>query len=173
MGFLTEARLDDLVRGCPSCGGTRLQVRAYLDGRFPLMVAEPTGDCAWVYDGEKFVDGVFEVSCAGCRHVLFTSDACPRCNADGGLRRALAEENRWPVPRACTACKGREVLYTSFVPTVVSYEGKKIARPEPAAELGEVGFHGVRAECPDCGVFAEQTERCPLCDAPGPLRERP
>ena len=173
MGVLTEARLDELVRGCPSCGGTRLQFKAYLDGRFPLMLGEATGECAWAYDGEKFVDGVYQVSCTACRHLLFSSEVCPRCNDEDALVRALTSDNRWPVPRACATCGGRDVLYTGFVPAVVVYEGKKVARPVPIAELGDPGLHGARAECEECGVFAEQTERCPLCGAPGPLRQRP
>src|SRR5690349_20318793 len=99
MGLLSEAALDQLVAGCPSCGGQRLEFRAYLDGRLPLMLAEPTGDYAWVYDGEKFVDGVFEVRCTSCQLAMFTADVCPRCNAAGGLARALSSPNQYPVPK--------------------------------------------------------------------------
>ena len=57
------------------------------------MGAEPVGRIGWVYDGEKFVDGVYEVTCAGCHHVVFSADVCPRCHAPGGLKRALATPN--------------------------------------------------------------------------------
>ena len=36
-----------------------------------------------------------------------------------------------------------------------------------------VVVHGYRVDCTDCGTVAEERARCPLCDAPGPLRARP
>ena len=46
----------------------------------------------------------------------------------------------------------------------------------PAVEPSDPGFHGFRAECRDCGqviAVRAETEGCPLCDGPGPLRARP
>ena len=41
------------------------------------------------------------------------------------------------------------------------------------AELGEMGVHVMSIACEDCGPVAEIADRCPLCDAAGPLRPRP
>jgi hypothetical protein len=173
MGLLSEPALDQLVKGCPTCGGQRLEFRAYLDGRLPLMLAEPTGDYAWVYDGEKFVDGVYEVRCTGCQHAMFTADVCPRCDAPGGLARALSRANAYPVPKACPQCRGREVNYIAFVPALVVYESGRATRPTTEVELGDPGLHGFRVDCPDCGTVDELVDCCALCAAPAPLRDRP
>src|SRR5262245_33050080 len=112
MGLLTEPALDSLVAaGCTACRSRKLGFRAFLDGRVPLLAGEPAGGVSWVYDGEKFVDGVYQVACGDCKHVLFSSDLCPRCHAPGGLQRALDAKNRWPVPAACPRCDGEEVRY--------------------------------------------------------------
>ncbi|MSP63508.1 MAG: hypothetical protein EXR72_24825 [Myxococcales bacterium] len=174
MGQLSEGKLDEIIAaGCASCGGRRLLFRALLDGRLPLLAGEPVGALTWVYDGEKFVDGVFEITCAACKNSLFRADDCPRCNAANGLARALEERNRWPVPTACPSCGGEEVRYVGFVPAQVAYEGTRSEKPRSTIELLDPGFHGFRVDCIDCGTVAEQRDRCPLCDAPGPLRERP
>jgi len=173
MGILTESALDDLVATGCSCGSQRLLFRAYLDGRLPLQDGEPVGPITWVYDGERFVDGVFEVTCADCRARLLAADMCPRCHAPGGLERALATPNRWPVPEACPECEGEEVRYLGFFPARVGYQGTRADKPRTTTELRDAGFHGFRVDCADCGTVAELGQRCPLCDAPGPLRERP
>ena len=173
MGILTESALDDLVAaGCP-CGSRRLVFRAYLDGSVPLQAGEPVGAVTWVYDGDKFIDGVYEVNCPTCTQSLVTADMCPRCHAPGGLQRALTTTNRWPVPSACPACDGDEVRYVGFIPTRVTYEGGRAGKPRSPTELGDPGFHGQRVECADCGTVAELRDRCPLCENAGPLRERP
>jgi hypothetical protein len=174
MGLLDEAGLERLIgAGCVKCGSPRLAFRMYVDGLLPIMGAEPVGRVKWVYDGEKFVDGVYEVSCAACNDVVFAADACPRCHAAGALRRALETPNAWPVPVACPGCGGEELRYIAFLPAHVTYEGKRAEKARSATELADDGFHGYRVDCRDCGTIAEQNERCPLCDAPGPLRERP
>jgi hypothetical protein len=174
VGTLTEAGLDELVaRGCASCATGRLVFRAYLDGAWPLQGGEPVGTPSWVYDGEKFVDGVFEVTCAECKQVVFASDVCPRCNAAGALSVALGALNRWPVPAACPSCDGEELRYRAMVPARVAYQGKRAEKPRTSTELYDAGFHGYRVDCGDCGTVAELRDACPLCQAPAPLRPRP
>jgi hypothetical protein len=174
MGLLDEPALERLVdAACGSCGSRKRRFRSYLDAALPLMGGEPVGRLAWVYDGEKFVDGVFEVACAACGAVVFTEGACPRCHAAGGLARALAAPNGWPVPERCPGCDDDQVRYVAFVPASVMYEGKRAERAQTAVELHDPGFHGFRVDCRDCGTVAERADTCPLCDGPGPLRARP
>jgi RNA polymerase subunit RPABC4/transcription elongation factor Spt4 len=176
MGQLDEPGLNRLIeRGCPVCGGKKLHFRTYVDGRMPFMGGEPVGRVTWIYDGEKFVDGVFHVTCGDCAQVMFQAqaDACPRCHAAGGLTRALQSTNEYPVPAACPSCDEDEVTYFAFLPAEVAYHdgraGKALSRVEPH----EPGFHGYRADCRYCGTIAARTATCPLCHAPGPLRARP
>lgn len=174
MGALTEAGLDQLVdRGCSACGASRLVFRTYVDARLPLQGGEPVGTLTWVYDGETFVDGVFEVACAECQHVVFSEGVCPRCNAAGALVAALAAPNRWPVPASCPGCDGDEVQYVAMVPARVTHDGERAERARTSTELHDPGFHGFRVDCLDCGTVAELTAHCPLCHAPAPLRPRP
>lgn len=174
MGLLDEPGLERLVAaGCPGCRGRRLSFEAYVDGLLPVAGGEPVGRVTWVYDGERFVDGVYRVSCAGCRAVVFEGAVCPRCHAPGGLARALATTNGWAVPSACPRCDDEEVRYLAFLPARVVYEGQRAERARSETELHEPGFHGYRVDCRDCGTVAEKTDGCPLCEAPAPLRARP
>lgn len=174
MGLLDEPGLDRVVdAGCPDCGGRTLVFRTYVDGILPLMGAEPCGVLTWAYDGEKFVDGVFEVTCAACKKVVFTADVCPRCHAPGGLAKALGTENTWPVPDKCPRCDDEEVRYVAFVPAKVTHDGERAEKARTITELHEPGFHGYRVDCKDCGAVLERRNVCPLCEAPGPLRVRP
>jgi RNA polymerase subunit RPABC4/transcription elongation factor Spt4 len=174
MGLLDEPGLERLIgAGCPKCSSLKLSFRTYVDGLLPIMGAEPIGRITWVYDGEKFVDGVYEVSCAECKEVVFATDVCPRCHAPGGLGRALETPNGWSVPVRCAKCDGEELRYIALVPALVTYEGKRAQKARSATELHEDGFHGYRVDCRDCGTVAERTDGCPLCDAPAPLRPRP
>jgi len=174
MGLLDEPGLDRLLAaGCAACGGRKLTFTSYVDGFLPILGGEPVGKLGWAYDGEKFIDGVYEVACAQCRHVVFTADLCPRCHAPGGLGRALAAPNRWPVPAACPSCGEEQLRYFAFVSARVVYEGQRAEKARTATELHDDGFHGYRADCRDCGTVAERTDSCPLCEAPAPLRPRP
>jgi hypothetical protein len=174
VGALSETDLEQLIaRGCTGCGSNRLAFRSYVDLMRPLAAGEPVGSHRWVYDGEKFVDGVFEVTCAACKKALFAQDWCPRCNAAGALPAILATENRWPVPLACPSCASEEVLYRALVPARISYEGKRAETARTSTEMQDPGFHGYRLDCVDCGTEVELTETCPLCTAPAPLRPRP
>jgi hypothetical protein len=174
MGLLDERGLEQLVgAGCPKCGSHKLVFRTYVDALLPVMGAEPVGRITWVYDGEKFVDGVYEVGCAGCKRVVFAAGVCPRCHAPGGLATALGTPNRWPVPRRCPRCDDEEVRFIAFVPATVAYEDTRAEKARSSTELHENGFHGYRVDCRDCGTVAERTDACPLCEAPAPLRPRP
>ena len=173
VGILDEAALERLVgAGCVQCKSHRLRFGAYLDGVLPIMAAEPVGKLTWAYDGEKFVDGVFEVSCADCNTALFSADVCPRCHAAGGLDKALSTTNDWPVPACCPSCAGEELRYVAMVPASVVYNGNRADKPRCGTELLDEGFHGYRVDCKSCRTVATR-ETCPLCNAPPPLRTRP
>jgi hypothetical protein len=174
VGLLDEAGLERLVTaGCAACGSGKWLFRTYVDGGVPMVAGEPVGRLTWLYDGEKFVDGVYEARCASCQVVGFSADVCPRCHAPGGLARALETSNDWPVPTACPSCEEEEVRYVAFVPARVAYEGKRAEKARELSEPHDDGFHGARVDCPSCGTVAARTDVCPLCLAPGPLRARP
>jgi hypothetical protein len=137
-----------------------------------MMAAEPVGKLYWAYNGEKFVDGVFEIVCSSCDAVAFASDACPRCHAPAGLATALEMENAYPAPRACPSCAGQEVRLIAFVPAKVVYEGARAEKARTAVEPHDPGFHGYRVDCKTCGTVAELVGSCPLCATTGPLRPR-
>src|SRR6188472_1890421 len=64
MGLLDEPGLDRLLEaGCAKCGARKLAFATYVEGLLPIMGGEPVGKLTWVYDGEKFIDGVYEVTC--------------------------------------------------------------------------------------------------------------
>jgi hypothetical protein len=172
MGQLTEPGLDELVTGCPTCGAAKVRMRSYCDARRKVMLADPIGDYAWAYDGEKFVDGVFLAECTSCEATLFADDCCPRCNAGGALDGVLDGDSRLAVPKKCRACGEMELLVTALVPVEVISEGKRLLSRECTVEPGEPGFHAMRVECPACGA-TDEAVGCPLCGAPGPLRPRP
>jgi len=174
MGLLTEPDFDRLVAaGCAVCGATKLMFRTYVDGAIPMVGGEPVGRITWVYDGEKFIDGVYEVRCGQCDALTFSAEVCPRCHAAGGLARALTTPNDWPAPSSCPSCEEEEVRYVAFVPARVAYDGKRAEKARDLCELHEDGFHGARVDCRDCGTVAARTDVCPLCSGPGPLRARP
>jgi RNA polymerase subunit RPABC4/transcription elongation factor Spt4 len=174
MGMLTVRDLEAILsKGCSACGKTSLRFKAYVDAGVPMMAAEPVGKLYWAYDGEKFVDGVFEIACATCSAVVFTSDACPRCHAPGGLATALENENLYPAPKQCPRCSGQEVRLIAFVPAKILYEGTRAQKAQTSVEPHDPGFHGYRVDCKTCGIVAELQASCPVCGAHGPLRARP
>ena len=174
MGAFTKKDLDDVIAsGCKTCGGHRLAFRAYVDARIPMMAGEPIGRLAWAYDGEAFCDGIFEVTCAACSAALFTSSICTRCHAEGGVAKGLATTNAYAVPTECPGCGGEEVTLFAMVPAETTHEGQRAEKARTEVDLFDEGFHGFRAWCKTCGVFGEELAVCPICDAQGPLRERP
>lgn len=162
-----------IAEGCPSCGGKKLLIRSYVEGRFPLLEGESDGTVAWAYKGETFVDGVFDVRCAGCKAALFTDTRCPRCHAADGLARALETTNARVVPTACPRCEDDSIVYGAFVPADVVYQGKRADKARTSYGLEDAGFHGVRVDCTACGVLEASPEGCPLCGEPGPIRPQP
>jgi hypothetical protein len=174
MGQLDEPGLDALIAaGCTSCGQKRLLFHSYIDARIPLIGADPCGQITWVHDGEKFVDGVYRVTCEACSKELFSADICPRCHAENGLSRALAGKNDWPVPATCSSCDDDEVRYLAFAPARVRYHDGRADKPRTQVGLFDPGLHGYRVDCKDCGTIAELLDRCPLCASAAPLRRRP
>src|SRR4051812_27355080 len=102
---LSEEAFTVLVdAGCPACHGKKLTVDALVAQRIPLLAGEPFGSPSWGYKGEDLVRGTYRVTCDGCKKTLFTATACPRCDAEGGVERALDGESAFPLPRSCQAC---------------------------------------------------------------------
>lgn len=175
MGKLDEPKFEAIVAaGCTVCGSRTVEIHSFIDRRVLLMLADPTDKGRWVHDGEKFVDGTYRISCAApaCKRELWTDAACPRCHAADGLSRALHDESRMPIPKRCPTCNELELLALALVPASARYGGGVSPRPETLADYGEPGFHMVAYACESCDN-AVVTQKCPLCDAPGPLRPRP
>jgi hypothetical protein len=172
MGQLDEARFEALIgAGCTKCNGRVLELRTFLDRRLLLMLADPNDAGRWVHDGEKFVDGVYQVSCTACQAVMFEDPACPRCHAEGGITKALGDHTRLEIPKRCPKCNEIELLALALVPAKAR-SGAGTPKPEPLVDFGEAGFHIVAFACENCDA-AVVTQKCPLCDATGPLRPRP
>jgi hypothetical protein len=173
MGKLDQPAFEAHVRtGCAACGGRILEIASFIDRSIQLMLADPNGPGRWAHDGEKFVDGTYRITCVACKHVAFESDICPRCNAPGGLARALGEPSRLAVPKRCPKCNELELLAVALVPAVARAGGGEVPKPTPLVEFGEPGYHVVAFACDACD-HATVADDCPLCAAPGPLRARP
>ena len=172
MGRLDEPTFTELLRGCAECGGTTLEIASYLDRRVAVMLGDPDDDGRWAHDGEKFIDGVYRVTCTACRHALVDAPECPRCHAPGGLAIALAAATRAMPPKRCPTCRATELLIEAMVPATVTYAAGRPPPPRALASLGDPGFHVVAITCDECGPI-HTADDCPLCQAPGPLRERP
>lgn len=172
MGQLDETRFEALIgAGCQKCSAKVLEIRTFLDRRVLFMLADPNDAARWVHDGEKFVDGTYRIACASCNDVLFEDPCCPRCNAAGGLGRAISDTSRLAIPKRCPRCNELELLALVLV-AAKAKSGAGTPKPEPLAEFGEPGYHVVAFACESCEA-AVVTQKCPLCDAPGPLRPRP
>jgi len=172
VGTLDQGAFEQLVQGgCTACSGKLLEIRSYIDCSVELMAGDPTNDGRFVHDGEKFVDGTYNIACVGCKRVLFASDVCPRCNTPAGLEHALLEETRLRVPKRCPHCDELELMMLAFVPASARFGGES-SKPKPLVDYGDPGYHVVAYACHHCDN-AIVAERCPLCDAPGPLRQRP
>lgn len=161
---LTEEAFTALVdAGCGECTSKRLFVESYVAQRLPLLGGELYGAASWGYKGEELVRGTYRIACDGCKRELFASSACPRCEAERGLERALESENTFPMPTACTSCGSEQVTATAFVPAVVVYEGRRAAKARTQTAPEDPGFHGYRVECKQCRNVAEVRDPCPLC----------
>lgn len=174
MGSLDNAAFTALVdRGCTACGGKKLAIRSYVEGSFPLFDGESDGTVFWVYKGETFVDGVFEIRCAACKKPVFADAACPRCHANDALDAVLDTENRRPPPTACPRCQEDSLVVRAFAPVDVIYQGKRPEKARTSHHLDDAGFHVARLDCTTCGTLEPMGQACPLCDAPGPIRPQP
>jgi hypothetical protein len=161
---LSEEAFTAIVdAGCPDCTTKKLTVETYVAQKLPLLAGEVYGSPSWGYKGEDLVRGTFRIACDGCTKELFTATACPRCDADGGLDRALEHENTFPLPVSCTNCGSEQVTAMAFVPAVVVYEGKRAAKARTQTAPEDPGFHAYHAECKQCRNVAEQRHPCPLC----------
>ena len=172
MGHLDERSFKDHLAACPVCGGTAFEVATYLDRKVSVMYADANGEGRWAHDGEKFIDGIYRLTCAGCRRVAFSSDDCPRCHAAGTLPASLAADSHLAVPKRCPSCNATELSLIGFAPATVRTAAGKAPPPKPTALFGEPGFHVVAIACDDCD-WGTTAPGCPLCEAPGPLRKRP
>jgi hypothetical protein len=161
---LSEEGFTALVdAGCPTCSDKTLAVEAYVAQRLPLLAGEVFGAPSWGYKGEDLVRGTYRIACTVCKRELFTSTDCPRCAATGGIPRALATENEFPLPVSCTSCGGEQLVLTAYVPAEVVYEGKRAAKARTQTAPEDAGFHAYRAECKQCRSSAVCSAPCPLC----------
>src|SRR5262249_48634679 len=135
MGSLDQPTFELTIRsGCPACKAATLEIRSFIDRSVPVMLADPTSQGKWAHDGEKFVDGTYRIACVACNHVVVDSDICPRCNAAGGLARALADTTRLVVPKRCPSCNELEFLAVALVPAVARSGGGETPKPKPLVE---------------------------------------
>ena len=177
MGELDEAALDRLIAaGCSDCGGTTLTFETYVDGVIPFLGGEPVGRVTWAYDGEKFVDGVYAVTCAGMPQAALRQRALPALpRARGPRPRARHAESvarpdgvRRPRLRRRGAPLPGFPTRQSPLRRKARRQGAKLDRaarrrlPRRARRVPRLPTDSFRS-----------SDRCPLCAAPGPLRARP
>jgi hypothetical protein len=164
---LSEEEFTRIVdAGCAACKGKKLSVEALVAQKLPLLGGEIYGTPSWGYKGEDLVRGTYRIACAACHTELFAASACPRCDAAGGVARALEAENAFPLPTACERCGDERLTALAFVPTVVVYEGKRASKARTQTAPEDPGFHGYRVECKDCRNVVERRDPCPLCGPP-------
>ncbi len=174
MGELSQDRFDALVNGgCPKCAHRVLEIQSYIDKSLVVMAGEPNDEGRWAHDGEKFVDGTYSITCTSCAEKVFSSSMCPRCNAPDCLHsKVQTQTSRLTVPKRCPKCNELELLAVALVPAKARY-GEGTPKPKPTADFGDPGYHVVAYACGGGCDNAVVSERCPLCDAAGPLRLRP
>lgn len=161
---LSEAAFTALVdAGCLSCASKKLVVEAIVARRLPLLGGELYGSPSWAYKGEDLVRGTYRIVCEGCSGELFTATACPLCDAEGGVERALEQENTFPLPTGCATCGSELTSATAYVPAQVIYEGKRANKARTQAVPEDPGFHAFRVECKQCHSALERKDPCPLC----------
>jgi hypothetical protein len=163
---LSEKEFTALVdAGCPRCKSKRLSIEALVAQKLVLLAGEVYGSPSWGYKGEDLVRGTYRIACDGCGAELFTASACPRCDAAGGVTRALDEENTFPLPRACARCGDERLTATAFVPAHVTYEGKRANKARTQTAPEDPGFHAFRVECKGCRSIVERSGACSLCSS--------
>ncbi|HUS29260.1 MAG TPA: hypothetical protein VMZ53_12150 [Kofleriaceae bacterium] len=172
MGKLDEAAFAKVIASCAKCEAKAFEVASYIDRQTTVMLGERNDDGRWTHDGEKFVDGIYRVTCIRCRDDAFTTADCPRCHREGGLADALGHESRLAVPKRCPTCKGTELTTTGFAPAKVRTGEGQRPSPTPTALFGDVGYHVANVMCEGCDWVAT-ADGCPLCGGSGALRARP
>ncbi len=161
---LSETEFSAMVdAGCPDCGSKKLSIEALVAQKLPLLGGELYGAATWAYKGEDLVRGTYLIACTGCKKALYTATPCPRCQAEGGVARALEQENAFPLPASCAHCGNERLNATAFVPATVVYEGKRASKPRTHVAPEDPGFHAFRVECTDCRAGEERRDPCPLC----------
>jgi hypothetical protein len=163
---LTEESFTALVdAGCDACKPKKLVVSALVAQRIPLLGGEIFGEPSWGYKGEDLVRGTYRIACDGCKKELFVATACPRCSSEGGVERALEQENALSLPRVCASCGGRQATASAFVPAKVTYDGTRAGKARTNTAPEDAGFHAFHIECKECRAVVEQRTPCPLCGA--------
>jgi hypothetical protein len=161
---LTEEAFTALVNaGCLACGSKSVAIEALVTQKLPLLAGEVYGSPSWAYKGEELVRGTYRVACDDCKAELFAATDCPRCNAEGGVERALASESAFPLPRSCTRCGSELLTAMAVVPARVGYEGKRTNKARADAAPEDPGFHAFRVECKQCSNVVERRTPCPVC----------
>ena len=172
MGHLDETAFTVAIAGCATCGAKSFEIASYLDRQVSVMLGEANDDGRWTHDGEKFIDGVYRVTCLGCGRGAYASPDCPRCHRVGGLADIVDAPSRLAVPRRCPSCQGTEVTVIGFAPARVRTGVGRPSAPAPTALLGDAGFHVAVIACDQCD-WVQSADGCPMCGGLGPLRERP
>ena len=85
------------------------------------------------------------------------------------IARRLARSKRHDAV-ICIGCVIRGE--TSHYDQVCSEVARGVAAAGPLADFDKPGYHIVTFTCESCDATTA-AENCPLCDAPGPLRDRP
>jgi hypothetical protein len=161
---LSEEAFTAIVdAGCTACPSKKLVVEAIVAQTMPILGGEPYGTPSWGYKGEDLVRGTYRIACEDCRAELFTATSCSRCDAAGGVERALETENAFPLPPACTGCGSELLTANVFVPAVVIYEGKRGAKARTQTVPEDPGFHASRVVCKECRTVMERRTTCVLC----------
>lgn len=172
MSQLDEDKFEAAIAGCTKCDFKAFEVFAYLDRQVTVMIGKSNNDGRWTHDAAKLVDGVYRIQCLGCKTMAYDSPDCPRCHRPNGLADALAANARLAPPSRCPECKGTEMLLHAFTPAMIKAVEHRRAAPTPKALFGDVGYHIAQVACVSCN-WTQTAANCPLCNGPGPLRERP
>ena len=171
MSQLDEAKFNSLIAGCKKCDRRAFEVSAYLDRQVTVMLAKSNNDGRWIYDPDKFVDGVYRIQCMGCQTPAFDSPDCPRCHRPNGLKDALDGESRLVAPSRCPECKGTEMTLTTYAPASVKAVEDQRAQPAQLAYFGDVGYHVAHIACVTC-EWTQSATGCPICGGPAVHLER-
>ena len=162
---LTEASFAAAIGPCAQCGGTAHDVYSFLDRGVAVMLGEPNDGGKWAHTGESFIEATYRIACVRCGAHAYDSAACPGCNADAGLERALTGDAGLAVPKRCPSCRGMELTATGKLPaTVRTGGGGRLPAPTALATIGEPGYHVAILMCDDCD-WVQVATGCALCGA--------